>query len=269
MKHLRQYIRQMLLESGRVDKLLSGNGYGVVIEDGTPIPSKSNTKHLMIFNISKFYEAFQKKLKYFDAREEDIWDAFEESLLESGSAMIGYQRANSTVSGGRHQGLQTGPCYGGFEIKRIASIERGFSWPLRSIVLSIAAGEGTGFFSDRESVTKVAQAGYEKSMGGYNKLEFDNVLDPKTPDPDDDCLLYSDNDPSAKSLDHLYYSAGGMPDYFQKLKSNTEMFASELLSLIPKRLKRSQNKKISAEKIMSWLNKEGYQVALDVFGEAY
>tara|TARA_E500000331_G_C17204212_1_gene690642 strand:- start:392 stop:1201 length:810 start_codon:yes stop_codon:yes gene_type:complete len=269
MKHLRQYIRGLILESTRVDKLLSGVGYGIVIEDGTPIPSKSNTKHLMIFNISKFYEAWQKKLKYFDAKEEDIWDIFEESLLESGAAMVGYQRSNNTVSGGRHQGLQTGPCYGGFEIKRIASIERGFSWPLRSIVLSIAAAEGTGFFSDRESVTKAAQAGYEKSMGGYSKLKFDNVLDPKTPDPNDDCLLYGDEDPSADALDYLYYSAGGMPDYFQQLKANTEIFASELPKLIPKRLKRSQSKKISTEKILRWLNKEGYQVALDVFGEVY
>lgn len=269
MKLFRSYIRNILFESARVDNLLSGDGYGIVIEDGSPIPSKTNTKHLMIFNISKFYESWQKKLKYFDAREEDIWDVFEESLLESGSAMVGYQRSNNTVAGGRHQGLQTGPCYGGFEIKRIASIERGFSWPLRSIVLSIAAKEGTGFFSDRESVTKVAQAGYEKSMGGYNRLEFDNVLDPQTPNPDDDCLLYSDDDPSAKSLDYLYYNDGGMPDYFQKLKVNTKLFASELLNLIPKRLKRSQSKKISAEKILRWLDKEGYQVALDVFGEVY
>lgn len=267
MKLIREYVRELLQESKRVGNLLSSGDYGILFRNGDPVPPMNGEDAvIMIFNINKFFDYFDPDIDISEG--DEIWDAVEEALYDAAAAMIAYRRAGHEVSGKRHKGLKTGPCYGGFEIKRIASKERGFSWPLRSIVLDLANQEGTGFFSDRESVSLDAKLGYKNKMSGYQRLKFDNELDPQTPDPNDDCLLYSDVDPSAESLDYLYFQDSGAPPYLDILLEGTEIFIGRVLAETSNRVKKANG--MNANTLRKWL--QGYGgtgVAYDLFGDVF
>ncbi len=110
-----------------------------------------------------------------------------------------------------------GPCNGGQMIKNSASISKTKMGPVvYEYALSIAK---TGLFPDRGSVSPEAKKVWDKyfKRKDVNKKSFDDINNPKTPDPQDDCFMY--NIQGNESLDQTY-SIDNINSNFSELLSN-------------------------------------------------
>lgn len=99
------------------------------------------------------------------------------------------------------QDEDSGPCNGGQIVKMSAALE-GSKMGLIAYEYALATVQG-GLAPDRTSVSKYAQSVWKKyaERSGIEKKKFDNIKNPKTPDPSDDCLLTGSD-----TLDQSYWT---------------------------------------------------------------
>lgn len=254
-------------------------GYGLVVQDGN-LNLTTSIKWMFIFDIqetmSKFYESMQNA----DDEIDDPWELFDadefcifSSEYGGGVSCLGMRKAGGIVRGEKPwAGEKTGPCYGGIEIKRIASVHPGMSWPLRYIAFAKAAKTKSGIFADRESLSDDALEQYRSKFGRFQKKPFDNVFDPKTPDPNDDCITYSPHYPNMEMVDYLYSFDGSMPAYYAEMRANYDKFV-QAISEIPKGRKKGLWKKTNKsnwnyESIKEYIDDSCSMIAEMIFDES-
>ncbi len=86
----------------------------------------------------------------------------------------------------------------------ISAAEKGLGPLLYYIAMSFYPG---GLTADRYNVSKDAQNiwnFYYKNRGDVNKKPFDDMDNPKTPDPNDDCVLHDKESPGTNPVDFSY-----------------------------------------------------------------
>ena len=99
------------------------------------------------------------------------------------------------------QDEDSGPCNGGQIVKTSAALDGSKMGPVvYEYALATAPG---GLAPDRTSVSKYAQSVWKKyaERSGIEKKKFDNIKNPKTHDPSDDCLLTG-----SAALDQSYWT---------------------------------------------------------------
>lgn len=113
------------------------------------------------------------------------------------------------------------PCNGAWEVKGTAG--PGFG----KLVYGVAyATSPTGIImSDRVSVSEPAEAGWLKARDKRISKELDDILNPRTIDPSDDCTVYQS--PGKEHLNRSYEEEGWERDVLAQLKRAHKHFCDE------------------------------------------
>jgi hypothetical protein len=111
-----------------------------------------------------------------------------------------------------------GPCNNAFEINYIAG--EGHGKDLYGAAYALASPNP--LTSDRNRVTHPAQTAWKKAFtSGRKKNVFDDIKNPKTPDPDDDCLLFVDK--NGNPIEQLNYSYQQTPEDLNRLATQQQV----------------------------------------------
>jgi len=92
----------------------------------------------------------------------------------------------------------------------ISAADKGFGPLLYDIAMEKYPG---GLTADRYSVSPAARhvwTYYAKNRGDVDKKPFDDIDNPQTPDPTDDCVLHDKEHPGTDPLDFSYKSSSGV-----------------------------------------------------------
>lgn len=125
-----------------------------------------------------------------------------------------------------------GQCYSGTMVKNSASAEPGYG----QIVYRVALGLEDTLIPDRRSVTADAIAQWKKiaagKRGNVKAMKLDNIADPKTPPPEDDCKLIAKS-PEDEYLDFAYKLDSAPPETQSLIKKHNETakFVTKQLSV--------------------------------------
>lgn len=132
------------------------------------------------------------------------------------------------------------PCWGAWEV--IASAGPGGADIARTVYgLGYALSPSGIIMPDRASVSGAAKAAWARvaGKGGRKVLPLDDITNPKTPDPQDDCRLYTgksrDTDPSKNpQLQNAYSAQGWEKGMLKYLTAAHESFMDDLAAESPK-----------------------------------
>ncbi len=115
--------------------------------------------------------------------------------------------------------MMDGKCHGSY-IVQAAAARKGYGPMIYDLALSL----GRPVTSDRHNVSGDAKKVWDKYMsrGDVKKLPFDDIEDPKTDDPDDDCLIHKGID----SLNNAYVKGGGDSPYSSMISNDKRALAS-------------------------------------------
>ena len=201
MKYLRQYIRQVLSENvlGPQELAVIHKSYSNFAE--AVIYDPSALLHIL-YDVLESSSGDDKILGTLAQRlvDEDISKGF----VEIGEPPQDDGRCNDAWE----VSISAGPRYGNV---------------LYKVAFGLAQQNGKDLTSDRGGSSPKAQTRWEKESAGRDKHPFDDITDPKTPPPEDDCKLQSN-----PTLNFSYGAGSGDMSMFEELQKNHSKFLEEV-----------------------------------------
>jgi hypothetical protein len=203
MLNLRNYIQSVIKESV-LSSLSKSFGILSVKDDSY----NGDIWAVVLYDFEQAKEEFDEIIsdRLVEEGDEVYSDDLTEAILYSAYAVMRLRPFNSSLyrnySNSSRQ--QVGPCNNAWEVIRLASRERGYGWRINQLVMSVAKN---GTFPDRNSISTDAQKMYTSSAArkSYNVSKLDNIENPQTPDPSDDCVLWGQNRfPEESKIDYTH-----------------------------------------------------------------
>ena len=165
---LKKYVEEILVEAAVKSSQAAQQGLGLIVSDS------GRTKALVLFNVKAAAEAVANASNAGVTEQDKIMDALEKTV-------VGYI---NLISPGDE------PQWGAHKVTAAAA-EKGYGPLMYDIAMSMFGP----ITSDRHSVSPSAEriwSYYAKSRSDVEKLPFDDIDDPKTPNPKDDAKIYKD-----------------------------------------------------------------------------
>jgi hypothetical protein len=204
MLNLRNYVRTIIKES--VLSSLSER-FGILSVKG----ERGNGEDIwavVLYDFEQAKEEFDEIIsdRVIEEGDEVYSDDLIDAILYSTYSVMRLRPFNSSLtrSYSNTDRNKVGPCNNAWEVTRLASKERGYGWRINQLVMSVATN---GTFPDRNSISTDAQHMYTSSATrkSYNVSKLDNIENPQTPDPSDDCVLWGhDRFPEESKIDYTH-----------------------------------------------------------------
>tara|TARA_B100000700_G_C14987460_1_gene829571 strand:- start:673 stop:1503 length:831 start_codon:yes stop_codon:yes gene_type:complete len=210
---IRKIIREIILsENAEFRPSSTGDllsNYAIVDTVGLNDETGDIEWDIVLIDLSLAKQTFDEEIDGLDPEESEY----------PGRHQVGEALEQSLVSAIRCRKLPKsyGTCYRAWEIIRIGSLQRGFGWPLKNMVM----GNPLGTIPDRDSLSQGAVDQYTRlnSRGGFELLPLDDVNNPQTKTSDDDCKVWPSPPESSSSKLNNVYKFPEDPN-FETLKRN-------------------------------------------------
>lgn len=182
MKYLKEYIRQIIFESNQGPEDLA-----------MTYRFHSNWAEAVIYDKTRLLDVLDDIL--------DSHGADDKVLSTLAQRLVDEEVTKGFVDIGEPPG-DDGRCNDAWEVSIAAGPRYGHV--LYQVAFGLAAHNGKSLTSDRGGSSSAAQTRWGKEVPGRNKTPFDDLKDPKTPPPEDDCKLQTNP--------ILNFSYGALPD---------------------------------------------------------
>jgi hypothetical protein len=171
MSSLRQFVRSVLIEGMRT--IDDAQAVGLALFAG----QEANAYQFILYDPGPLEAALEQLIK--DVGPMNIDVSVVTDALEETDGIVGFIEI----------GMTDDPCYDAAQVNMVAA-KQGWG-PLMYDIAMSASREG--LTADRENVSTDAERiwkQYATSRGDVSRLPFDDINDPKTPPPEDDCTLH-------------------------------------------------------------------------------